>query len=94
MKNAYRTESSTILRDIARSRRTTEHLRRNNSEKLVSDSSYKVYNKPGPEGDNVVPGMPWLESENPKIDWKERTVTIRKVSRESQARIRLRQLGT
>jgi hypothetical protein len=29
-----------------------------------------------------VPGMPWLESENPKIDWKERTVTIRKVSRE------------
>ena len=33
-----------------------------------------------------MPGMPWLESENPKIDWKERTVTIRKVSREKSSK--------
>ena len=36
--------------------------------------------------DNVVLGMPWLESENPKIDWKERTVTIRKVSPEKSSK--------
>jgi hypothetical protein len=34
-----------IKYDMARSRRTTEHIRRNESEKPVSDSSYKVYNK-------------------------------------------------
>jgi hypothetical protein len=27
--------------------------------------------------DNIVLGMPWLESENPEIDWKERTIGIR-----------------
>ena len=35
--------------------------------------------------DNVVLGMPWLESENPQIDWKERTVTIRRVSPEKSS---------
>jgi hypothetical protein len=35
--------------------------------------------------DNVVLGMPWLESENPQIDRKERTVTIRKVSPEKSS---------
>jgi len=33
--------------------------------------------------DEMVLGMPWLESENPVIDWKERTVVIPKKSRTS-----------
>jgi Retrotransposon gag protein len=33
--------------------------------------------------DNLVLGMPWLESENPDIDWKERTIRIRKRSTKS-----------
>jgi hypothetical protein len=35
--------------------------------------------------DNIVLGMPWLESENPDIDWKERTISIRKRSKESSS---------
>jgi hypothetical protein len=33
--------------------------------------------------DDIVLGMPWLESENPEIDWKKRIVSIRKRSKES-----------
>jgi hypothetical protein len=33
--------------------------------------------------DNMVLGMPWLESENPEIDWKERTVLIREKPRKT-----------
>jgi PAS domain-containing protein len=33
--------------------------------------------------DNIVLGMPWLENENPDIDWKKRTVSIRRRSKKS-----------
>jgi hypothetical protein len=33
--------------------------------------------------DDIVLGMPWLEGENPEIDWKERTVSIRERSKKS-----------
>jgi hypothetical protein len=42
---------------------------------------FHVLNETGK--DKVVLGMPWLESENPTIDWKKRTVVIPKKSRKS-----------
>lgn len=79
---AYGTESIMWPRDMAKLRRTTDWIRRITAEKPSADSGYRVYNKnrpeqtfqvlKGQERTNVMLGMPWLDNENPRIDWKDR----------------------